>query len=206
MKFSDLILQIKAEARVKADDAFDAVVIGLLNEMFKEATLAQRPFELRGEVPLAITAVTGLVTLPADFFVHHQVRFHDADTGREWALTTQDEAIQPAPRGMYGHPKSYQVESGQILLKPATAIVGGDTINLVYYKIPPIVLIDALTVDNPIPRLEPFLIRATIRRIRMLHSDDVQVAQMLSGDVGSAASSYTKDEPVRNPRPDPSRG
>ncbi len=205
MLFSDLITQIKAEARVAADENFDSVVVGLLNEMFKEAAEAQRPFELRAETTLAATPVTGLTALPADFFVHHQIQYVDIDTSVTWELTDEDEAVQPAPRGMYGHPKAYELLTGAIIIKPPNAIVLGDSLRLVYYKTPPIVSLSALNVANPIPRLEPFLIRAVIRRIRLLHSDDVQVAQMLGGDVASAASAYTKDEPVRNPRPDPSR-
>lgn len=206
MLFSALVTQIKGEARVLADDSFNAIVIGLLNELFKEATLSQRPFELRAETLIDVASITGLVTLPTDFFVYHQVLFNDVDTAREYPLINQDEASQPAPRGMYGHPKSFEVITGQLLIKPPAAIVGGDKVRLIYYKIPPTVTAETLETQNPIPRLEPFLIRAAIRRIRMLHTDDVQVAQMFSGDVTSAASAFTKDEPVRNPRPDPSRG
>lgn len=206
MRYEQLIEQIKTEARVKADTTFDDVAIALINELFKEATEAQRPFELRADVSLSVVAATGLVTLPDDFFVFHQVLFQDSDTSREYPLTLEDEAIQPAPRGLYGHPKSYSVlADNTIALKPYAAIVTGDHVRLVYYKIPPIIDAAHLGDENSITRLEPFLVRAAIRRIRMLHSDDVQVAQMLSGDVSSAASGYTKDEPVRNPRPNTSR-
>lgn len=201
MKFDLLVAQIKSEARIATDSTFDTTVVALLNELFKEAVEQQRPFELRAEATLALTTNTGSVNLPTDFFIHHQVRFVDADTSRTYPLTDEDKAVPPAPIGLYGHPKSFEILANSVLdLKPYSAIVTGDGIFLVYYKIPPIVLITALNVENPIPRLEPFLIRGVIRRIRMLHSDDVQIAQMLSGDVQSAASGYAKDEPREKER------
>lgn len=199
MKFQDLIDQIKTESRIKDDDSFLPMVIGLLNELFKEAIEDQRPFEQRVDtvLPLTVTGV-GQLTCPDDFFIHHQLFFHDSDTGREYQLVDQDGAIPPAPKGMYGHPKSFELLAGEptiISLQPQIGIVAGDSIRLIYYKGVPEITPDNLTQDNPIPRLEPFLIRATIRRIRMFHSDDVQVAQMLTGDISSAAQSYSKDEP-----------
>ncbi len=197
MKFDLLIAQIKKEARIATDATFDPTVIGLLNELFKEATEQQRPFELRAESLLDLTTGNGTVALPTDFFIHHQVNFMDADTSRSYPLTSQDKAIPPAPIGLYGHPKSFEIKAGNLLdIKPASSIVTGDRVFLVYYKTPPVVILGATNVDNPIVRLEPFLIRAVIRRIRMLHSDDVQIAQMLNGDVQTAASGYAKDTPA----------
>lgn len=207
MIFQTLIEQIKTEARIKEDDEFDSTVIGLINEMFKEAVESQRPFELREETFLNLTTATNTVALPEDFFIHQEILFVDADTGREYQLTDQDEAISPAPRGMYGHPKSFEIVTGQLLnIKPFANIVTGDKIHLVYYKFPPVVTTETVIAENPIPRLEPYLIRTVIRRLRMFHIDDAQVAQMFSQDVASAAKGYSNDEPVRNPRLDTSRG
>lgn len=200
MKFIDLLAQVKTEARIFADNTFDSYVIGLINEMFIEAVQSARPFELRTDILLTVAPVTGFVTLPADFFLYHQVFFDDSDTGIEYLLTDQDEASQPAPRGMYGHPTSFEVQSGQIVLKPAGQIISGDQIRLVYYKTPPIAALTNLVVDNPIPRLEPYLIRTCVRRIRLFHTDDPQVPGQLTGDVTSAAAAYSKDEPeYKNP-------
>lgn len=200
MKYSQLIEQIGTEARISGDTGFQALVISLLNELFKEAVESQRPMELREEAYLDLTTDVGFVILPDDFFVHHQVQFVDADTGKKYPLTDQDKAAPPAPRGMYGHPKTFEIMSGVVNIKPADSVVTGDKLFLVYYKTPPIITVATLATDNPIPRVEPFLIRAAIRRIRMFHADDLQVAQLLGGDISSAASSYTKDEPVRNSR------
>lgn len=198
MLFQDLVDQIKSESRIKEGDDFDSTVISLINELFKEATESQRPFELRQEITLALVAATGIATLPSDFFVYHQVIFQDSDTSREWTLVDQDKAAAPAPRGLYGHPKTFEVMTGGILsIKPKVALVTGDTVFLVYYKSPPTLTEALLTSANPIPRLEPFLIRSVIRRLRMLHSDDISVAQMLSQDVSSAASAYSRDEPEK---------
>lgn len=196
MKFSALIAQIKTEARIKAGTEFDAMVIGLLNEMYKEAVENQRPFELRAEVEIPIPN-TGQVPLPNDFFIHHQVIFEDAD-GRSYSLSDQDKPSQPAPRGMYGHPKSFEITGAIILLKPATTLAVDDVLRLIYFRLPPIVTLQNVNDENSIVRLEPFLIRTCIRRIRMFHSDDVQVAQMLTSDVSAAASGFTRDEPERN--------
>lgn len=197
MLFGLLVEQIKTESRVKTDDTFDAVVVALINELFKEAVEGQRPFELKAETTLNATITTGITDLPTTFFLHHKVYFRDADTEREWQLVDQDDNFEPAPRGMYGHPKTFEILSdNKISLKPPGAIVGGDTINLVYYKAPPIVDLETMDItENPIPRLEPFLVRAAVRRIRMLHVDDIQVAQMFTGDIASAASGYAKAEP-----------
>lgn len=195
MIYSDLITQIKTEARIQKDTEFDAMVIGLLNEAFKEAVESQRPFELRTEVVLPITAGTGFVTLPNDFFLHHQIEFIDVDTNKIWVLVDEDGAVQPAPRGFYGHPKAFEIEGSTLTVKPITSLVGGDQIRLVYYKTPPIVVTTSLQTVNPITRLEPFLIRFAVRRIRMFHAEDIQVAAMLQGDIASAASGYSKDEP-----------
>jgi len=201
MRYQTLIDQIGTEARISGDSGFQALCINLLNELFKEAVESQRPMELRAEVFLTLTTDVGFIDLPTDFFVHHQVQFVDVDTSRKYPLSDQDKAAAPAPRGMYGHPKTFEIMSGVINIKPAEEIVDGDQIFLVYYKTPPVITTANLSTENPIPRLEPFLIRAAIRRIRMFHGDDLQVAQLLSGDVASAASSYAKDEPVRNSRP-----
>jgi hypothetical protein len=158
---------------------------------------SQNPFELRNEVELPLTTQVATVALPNDFFIHKQVQFQDADTERHYPLTDQDRAIPPAPRGLYGHPKSFEIAGQTILLKPADAIVTGDSLLLVYYKFPPVVTPETLIDDNPIPRLEPFIVRGVIRRIRMVHADDLQVAQMLGGDTSSAAKAYTNDEPRR---------
>lgn len=196
MKFGSLVEQIKKEARLATDATFDATVVSLLSELFKEAVEQQRPMELRKEVLLPLTTNNGTVTLPNDFFIHHQFQFNDTDTGRQYPLTDQDKAIPPAPRGLFGHPKSFEVVTGNTVnLKPATAIVTGDNLFLVYYITPPVVTLDNLNDENPVVRLEPFLIRATIRRLRMFHIDDAQVAQMLSDDVKTAAIGYGKDEP-----------
>jgi hypothetical protein len=197
MKFADLVEQIKTESRVKGDDGFVPTIIGLMNELFKEAVESQNPFELRQEAVLPLTTGMPQVALPADFFIHKQVQFQDADTSRHYVLTDQDRAIPPAPRGLFGHPKSFEIAGQMILLKPAEAIVTGDSLHLVYYKFPPIVTQATLIDDNPIPRLEPFIVRGVIRRIRMVHADDLQVAQMLGGDTTSAAKAYTNDEPRR---------
>lgn len=198
MKYEELVEQIKTEGRVKGDDDFVPTIIGLLNELFKEAVESQNPFELRKEVELDLTTDTPTVALPSDFFIHRQVHFIDADTGRRYPLTDQDKAIPPAPRGLFGHPKSFEIAGSTILLKPSDEIVTGDKLLLVYYKFPPVVTEETLINENPIPRLEPFLVRGVIRRIRMVHSDDMQVVQILSGDTNAAAQAYTKDEPRRN--------
>lgn len=201
MLYSELLLQIKTEARIKEDDEFDSTVIGLINEMFKEAVESQRPFELRKETLLSLTTNNPEATLPVDFFIHHEVIFVDADTSKEYQLTDQDEAISPAPRGMYGHPKSFEVITGaKILLKPYAAVVTGDQLRLVYYKAPPILTSETLDVENTVPRLEPFLTRAVIRRLRMFHIDDMNVAQMLGSDIASAGKAYANDQPEEPPR------
>lgn len=197
MIYNDLIAQIQKESRVSGDSGFLPVIVGLFNELFKEAVESQRPFELRGETQITLTTDQELVPLPADFFIHHQIFFFDADTQKKYQLIDQDKAAMPAPRGLYGHPKTYEVMSPNIGIKPFDAVVGGDAIFLVYYKNPPVVTLDNLIAANPIPRLEPFLIRACIRRLRLLHSDDVQVAQLLTGDITSAASGYAKDKPEK---------
>lgn len=196
MKFDSIVAEIKAEARLATDNTFDQTVVNLLNEFYKEAVEQQRPFELRAEAILPLTTNTGTVNLPTDFFIHHQLRFQDADTGRNYPLTDEDKAVPPAPIGLYGHPKSFEILANSVLnLKPYTLIVTGDSVFLVYYKAPLLVDINNLAIENPIPRLEPFLIRAVLRRLRLFHSDDIQVAQLLAADVQSAAAGYAKDEP-----------
>lgn len=197
MIFQDLVSQIKTEARIKEDDSFDSTVIALINELFKEAVESQRPFELRNEVSLNLTpSGTGIIDVPTDFFIHHQVFYKDINTLREWQLSDEDSIILPAPRGMYGFPKSFQIVNGvRIAIKPSSSVVEGSILRLIYYQKPPEIGMVNLVDDNPIPRLEPFLVRACIRRLRMFHADDLQVAQMLSGDISSAAQGYANDEP-----------
>lgn len=198
MIYQNLIDQIKTESRLKDDDSFTSIAIGLLNEAFKEAVESQRPFELRNEVNLSLVSGVGTVSPPDDFFIHHQL-FYKLSTGKEYQLTDQDKAIAPAPRGLYGYPKTFEIQEGlNIVLSPVELISSGDNLRLIYYQIPPIITMANITQENPIIRLEPFLIRFAIRRGRMFHSDDLQVAQMLTSDVGAAASAYTKDSPERN--------
>lgn len=200
MFFQDILAQIKTESRIKDDSTFDAYVLNLMNEMFIEAVQSARPFELRNEVFLYVDATTGYATLPADFFLYHQVLFQDSQTNREYLLTDQDEASQPAPRGLYGHPTSFEVQSGQIVLNPLGGIITGDQIRLIYYKTPPVVTLSNISQLNPISRLEPYLIRTCVRRVRLFHTDDPQVTSQLTGDITSAAAAYSKDEPeYKNP-------
>lgn len=200
MRFDQLVIQIKAESRISGDDTLNATVVGLLNEQFKEAVESQRPPELRNEVIIDLATGTGSYALPDDYFIFHKFIFQDVDTGREYELVDSDDAVPPAPRGLFGHPKAFEVEGVLVSLKPKIGIVTGDHLQIVYYQKPPVVDVENLAVDNPIERLEPFLIRSTIRRLRMFHSDDLQVAQMLQGDISSAAQGYSKDEPEKPPR------
>jgi hypothetical protein len=196
MLFQEMLDQIKGEARIKQDDTLDEIVFGIINQQFKEAVQNNRPWELRKAEKIPLTTGNSLFNLPQDFYLWHEILFNDADTGRVWGLVDQDGAAQPAPIGMYGHPKSFEIiENNQIFVNPSSSIVTGDFINLVYYKIPPIVTEEILTQENPIPRLEPFIIAASIRRVRMFHDDDMAVAQMLTGDIQQAAQGYTKDLP-----------
>jgi hypothetical protein len=200
MIFQDLLNQIKSEGRIREDSSFDNIVIALINELFKEAVESQRPFELRNEVSISIgTSGNNQVPLPTNFFLYHQVFYKDINTGREWQLSDEDKVILPAPRGFYGFPKSFAVASPNIYIKPKTNIISGSVLRLIYYKIPPEIDTSQLVNPNPIPRLEPFIIRAAIRRLRMFHADDLQVAQMFTGDIGSAAQGYANDEPEKKP-------
>lgn len=197
MTFQELAQQIQMEGRIKDDDAFLSIVIGLMNEAYKEAVEAQRPFELREEVSISLTSGQGTVPLPVDFFIHHQL-FYKTGAYAPYQLSDQDKAASPAPRGLYGKPKQFEIQSGQvIILKPSNNVGGGDMLDLIYYQAPTIIASSNITEQNPIPRLEPFLIRMALRRVRMYHSDDIQVAQMLTGDITSAANAYSKDGPER---------
>ena len=200
MTFQQLLEQIKTEARIKGDSAFDDTVVGLINEVTKEAALSERPFELKQEIKILLSTTQRLIDLPFDFFVHHEILFHDSDTTKTYQLQDEDDAAQPAPRGMFGHPKTFEVlTSNQLFIKPFEQIVSGDSIFLVYYKKPLEIAnsLASLTQINPIPRLEPFIIRACIRRIRMFHSDDPNMVQALSGDIASAGKIFAKDEPEK---------
>lgn len=197
MIFQDLVTQIQTEGRLVNDDSFIQVVIGILNESFKEAVESQRPFELRNQAILNLSTANGIVSVPNDFFINHQV-FYKTSGFCEYQLTDQDKSISPAPRGLYGYPKTFEVENGlNYILAPANLITSADQLRIIYYQNPPEVTTDTLTSENPIPRLEPFLIRCALRRLRMYHSDDLQVAQMLTGDISSAAQAYSKDTPER---------
>ena len=207
MTYRELLAQVKTEARIADDDTFDSIVINLLNELYIEATLQSRPDDLRNETILTLTTSPTVTNLPSDFLVEHQFDFIDADTGKEWRLSGQDEAISPAPRGLYGHPKSYQVQATgstqQVILKPYSSIVNGDQLRVIYYEKPEVITTSNLDTENPNPRVEAFLIRAAVRRVRMFHSDDLSIAKMLEGDITSAARAYDKEKPELNPRPEP---
>ncbi len=201
MTFDNLVRQIQIEARLKTDVTFVPLIVSLLNESFLEAVENQRPFELKKEIEISLNGVTnGRKELPADFLVHHEVLFKSLNLARVWPLSDEDDATQPNPRGLSGYPKSYEVIGGnQVYIKPFNTIVNTDSIYLIYYAKPPLVDVNNLVVQNTIIRLEPFLIRFTVRRLRMFHTDDPQVIQWLAGDIASAAQGYSKDEPQVKP-------
>lgn len=200
MTFAELIEEIRYESRIKAGTDFQEILINLLNELFIEAVCSERPFELRTRAPLNATPTTGITALPADFLVHHEVLYQDINTGRQWPLYDIDDASQPSPIGLYGHPKSFEIITGNnLFVGPTTQIVTGDIISLLYYKQPLVITTSNLQTENPIVRLEPFLIRSAIRRARMFNTDDVQVAQMFEGDIASAANMFSKDQPEPMP-------
>jgi hypothetical protein len=198
MRYEEILAQVKIEARVKDDSTFNAICIGILNDLFKEAISSQRPFEFKKESSITLTANQDLFDLPADFFVHHEILYWDVDTSRTYPLTDEDKSVEPAPRGLYGHPRSFEIlTENKVYIKPSEGIVTGDELRIIYYKTPPIVTTANLTTNNPLPRLEPFLLRAAIQRVRMFHTDDPAAMQLLNGMVTSAAKGFANDEPPK---------
>lgn len=205
MTYQQIVDQVKEEGRIDGDNDLVPIVIGLINEAYKEAVMDQRPFELRKNATINLTASNSEFNLPADFFIHHQFIFHDVDTGKEWKLVDQDGPIQPAPRGFFNHPKSFELISGnKVQLKPFEGIITSDTLKLEYYYTPPILTLANLSTPNPIVRLEPFIVRMAIRRVRMFHLDDPTVMEALSGDVNAASQAFQRDKPTEPPTPKPS--
>lgn len=182
MTWAELVAEVKKEARIAGDAEFDTLVLSLLNEYQLEAAMSAKPPELRDVVEL-----TSPYPLPADLLTIETVEYDG------YQLRPYDKPAWPTAK--LGYPQRYLQGTPNLKLFPApTYELPYKTVSLSYYKTPTKVT-EALT-GSPLERLTPYILRATIRRVRLFHDGDASVANALQSDVQSAASAIVKDEPI----------
>ncbi len=110
--------------------------------------------------------------------------------------------VEPAPTGFYGFPKRYEITGDQISISPITLFneVEGDELFLDYYRKPETASTEALSLDVIPDRLFPFVVRATLARLKVYH-EKMDQAQFHMQDAGRAAQAFTEEnKPADEPR------
>lgn len=176
MTYNDLIEKIKKEGRVEADDDFDDFIIGVLNELYIEATEQEKIPELRENFIYGWNELQEAISLPDGYLKIHSVRFYPLNFETGWDLGSTSGVIEPAPPGFFGYPKSYEIRGDLIQISPVDGVGYGDTLEITFYGTPPFINSTTRTNEIFVPRLEPYLIRAALSRVHLYHSK-VDLAQ-----------------------------
>lgn len=190
MIIADFLTQVKREGRVEGDANFDAFIVDTLNELIIEAVMQERVPELRVlEFPLDIPIDDEPVDLPPDYLKMYRLRYENFATDKSWTLDDGTGIVEPAPPGFYNFPKHYSVVGQQILIRPVEEISEDDAFTLDYYRKPDVYLVDEPDGEITPERLIPYLVRATLARVKVYH-EKLQETQFHTADANKAAQGF----------------
>ncbi len=186
--FSDLVTQIKREARLSGSTDLDDYIKTLINELLLDYCSNNQYFELlQLNIPLITAAATTSYPLPIDYLQGSRVQYKPA-SGITRTLYLRNSFLGQ-PLGSV--PRFYQIAGNQISIYPFDDVVNNETILLDYYKAP-----DTLSADGdlfPIPKLiAPLKQRAIYRAL--LFNNSLQQASAFKGD---ASENEIRSKPSR---------
>lgn len=143
MTFTELIAEIKWEAKLEQDSTWDAHLLLLIwDELVQIASLQSDASLYVSQLTLSSAdqdGVTGLITLPALVKVD-LVEYLEFSSNTVWILPDRDDIVPPIP--FPSKPKSRQIVQGtpplyNMSIQPLLAL-GSDLILFSYWKIPPV--------------------------------------------------------------------
>lgn len=181
IQLSDLITQIKTEARVKGATNLDLFITNLINELLLQESINHRYHEfltLNDASVVIADGSGGPYNLPTGFFEIRTVRYKFAN-GYSKQLSSRNSFVNYFERGT---PKFFEVfGTEQIGFFPFTDVSasGGDSLILDYYTYPP-QLVNPTDVF-PIPKFLGPLKQLAAARVH-IYNKDFNAAQALKGE------------------------
>lgn len=186
---------IRAEARLGAEATWDAAINALIEEVYIDAVVRDKPREYRkGSIP--VTVVPGEISLPTDFMIPERLEY--TFSGVSWELF--DELYPVCPARIDGKPASFKfirdTATGlapRIILYPPY-ISGGDTLIIDYYYRPNLVNdADELQYERAIPSVK----KEVLQRLQILQNKPAdQLATILQSYVMASRKDLSEDEKV----------
>ena len=167
--FSQLVDEIKVEARIKGANNLDITIQAIVNELLLAHSETERYSALlvRG-APLALVAGQSDYQLPDDFANIRTVYWwRQGQPVMARTLRNKNDFIEESRDG--SEPKWYEIAGDLITLWPSSGILITDSCTIDYWQLP-----QALVNDTdlfPIPKLLPVIKREAIARIHVLNKD-----------------------------------
>lgn len=190
---AQLLVEIKAEAKLDGTDNLDAYIKATINELLLNyiETVHYQELMVR-DVAITTVDATELYDLPTDFQAPLNVRYRVAPTGGFRFLTLRPQFVQQA---VGSYPNYYDIVGGQLRIYPAESVKTTDTLRIDYYKYP-----DELVEDSdvfPIPKLIVPIKRQAISRALLYNRDTAIASAFDTMANNSETRSRVSDTPVR---------
>lgn len=177
MNLSELRDLVRAEATIGGLRQYDTMIDAIINQELFSMTGKSKYEELREDILFTSPVdATYQFDLPSDFQLIGSIVYKRplTDIGYSSILSPANIQKNLWEKYQYGNPLYYKRVGPQLWVYPYTEFYAGDTIDLVYYKKPLLVLDED---ELPVPQLEKALIQAVIGRMLMMtDSKRAQVA------------------------------
>jgi hypothetical protein len=178
---SQLVDDIKVEARVKGSDNLDAWILNLVNQLLLDYCEKNQYFELLvTNSVIATLQSTEDYTLPTDFGRERLIRYLPTN-GTSRTLKKRNQFLEN-PRGQF--PRWYEVNGTVLSIFPVDNMPAGDSILIDFWKLPTTVV---LTDTFPIPRLLPSLRLRAVTRV-LAYNNAMPQAGYLKGEAQESES------------------
>ena len=169
---SQLVDDIKIEARVKGSDNLDAWILNLINQLLLDYCEKNQYFELLiTNSVIATLQATATYTLPTDFGRERLVRYLPVN-GTSRTLVKRNQFLEN-PRGTL--PRWYEIHGTVLDIFPVTNMPAADSILIDYWKLPTTLILGD---TFPIPRLLPTLRTRAVTRVLIYNNALNQAAEL----------------------------
>ena len=156
---SQLVDDIKIEARVKGSDNLDTWILNLVNQLLLDYCEKNQYFELLvTNSTIATLQATQDYALPTDFGRERLIRYMPVN-GTSRTLWKRNQFLEN-PRGTL--PRWYEVHGTVLSIFPVTNMPAGDSLLIDFWKLPTTVVLGD---QFPIPRLLPSLRMRAVTRV-----------------------------------------
>lgn len=176
MLYSELIAEIKFEAKLEDDPSWDAHLLLLIwDEEIQIATLQNEASLYISRQPLTSAdqnAGTKLVTIPPMIKLDRMEYYTPSSGGAEWILPDRNQVVPPVPQ--QGKPRSYEILQGVppsfLLTFNPPFLLQADILYVSYWKYPAVPAgVDTIFPSTWIPSLKV----NCVRRAQIFNSSDV---------------------------------